>query len=349
MTFLPTYHPSCFSAFRRVMMIWEATHNVRCGSPTVTPGPTPPPSPTASVVTEIYAPEPDRASDKEVVFELDEAPVFHPCIGFSGPVDPPATQSWTAAIRGWVARRGLGLVTAYVDSHLSNIRFWANQAHFFSSPEVASEPTGVLPRDYLVDRDASGQGVVPFEEGGQGYTPLSVHATRPRRRALWVRRLEMYLGGELGCVGRFLRGQWKPTRPAFGDDVALNLLLVHFRHGAKCLGGGTVQTLGDEEVNKAQTYVVIELADGSRHVVFLDLFFTLASYAFLRERSAVLVSSLKTRALEWCKKVGLSKVHTWIAVSNAVHLAWQISPRERYAAEAISLRGESRLFWWSGR
>jgi len=87
---------------------------------------------------------------------------------------------------------------------------------------------------------------------------------------------------------------------------------------------------------RTEAYFVLELADGSREVVFPELFFALASYAFLRERDALLVGSLRLRALDWCKKVGLSWADTWMAVSSAVPLAWRVSPRELQALAAFS-------------
>jgi hypothetical protein len=195
---------------------------------------------------------------------------------------------------------------------------------------------------------ATGQGV----EGQDTFCPLSVTATRLRRRAVWVRRVEGWLGGDVGCLSKFLRGRWTPDLPTLSGNIELNSLLTYFRHGAKCLGGGTVHGESRDVVSGAssespQGYLVLELADGSRNVVFTDLFFRLASYAFLRKRDAVLVSSLKSRALEWCKKVGLSEGHTWVAVSSAIHLAWQLSPAEEYASAAV-WPGRTPRYWWSG-
>jgi len=188
-------------------------------------------------------------------------------------------------------------------------------------------------------------------EGGCGFVePLSLAYSRPRRRSSWVRRLEMWLGGDLGCVGKFIRGRWSPDLPSGERNDAVNSLLTHFRHGAKCLGGGTVrgeEKRADEVIEVAVGYLHLELADGSREVVFSDLFFSLASYAFLRKRDALLVGALRARALEWCRKVGLSKSHTWMAVSSAIHLAWQVSPVEAHASEAISA-GRTTRYWWAG-
>jgi hypothetical protein len=167
-----------------------------------------------------------------------------------------------------------------------------------------------------------------------------------------VRRFEGWLGGDVGCLSKFLRGRWTPDLPTLSGSIELNSLLTYFRHGAKCLGGGTVHGEVKDLVNGSsseapQGYLVLELADGSRNVVFTDLFFRLASYAFLRKRDAVLVSSLKSRALEWCKKVGLSEGHTWVAVSSVIHLAWQLSPAEDYASAAV-WPGRTSRYWWSG-
>jgi hypothetical protein len=168
-------------------------------------------------------------------------------------------------------------------------------------------------------------------------------ASRLRRRTRWVRSLECSLGGEIGCVGKLVRGRWRPDLASPERNHAVNLLLSHFDNGARLLGGGVrssvrpvrVEGTDGEEV-RTEAYFVLELADGSREVVFPELLFALASYAFLRERDALLVGSLRLRALDWCKKVGLSWADTWMAVSSAVHLAWRVSPRERQALAAFA-------------
>jgi len=232
---------------------------------------------------------------------------------------------------------GLGCYSAFTA--------WRGFAH---TPLGYSSPRDVLAGDHV---DRFGQTIGTNYEGGVGFVrPLSLAYSRPRRRATWVRRAEMVLGCEIGGIGKLLRGRWRPDLPSQERNVALNSLLTHFRHGAKCLGGGTVR--GEEKregevVETAVSYFCLELADGSREVVFTDLFFSLTSYAFLRKRDALLVGALRARASEWCRKVGLSKPHTWIAVSSAIHLAWQVSPAEVHASAALA-PGRTSRYWWAG-
>jgi hypothetical protein len=123
--------------------------------------------------------------------------------------------------------------------------------------------------------------------------------------------------------------------------LGANLILTHFDEGAKILGGGSVPGKDNDRV----VYYVVELADGSREVVAPELFSSLAAYAFLRERSATLVSALRLRALEWCKGAGLDKSVTWALVPSAFRFAWQVGVVEGRTRDALAC-GPSPPLWW---
>jgi len=150
-----------------------------------------------------------------------------------------------------------------------------------------------------------------------------------------------------GVVGQLVRGRWTPDLPSPEFALGTNLTLAHLESGVKILGGGSVltQPRGGGEPGR-EVYLVTELADGSREVVFPELVAVLSSYAFLRERSAVLVSALRLRAVEWTKKVGLPRSAAWMALSGAFRFAWEVSPAERRLREELS-GGPSRPLWWS--
>jgi hypothetical protein len=192
--------------------------------------------------------------------------------------------------------------------------------------------------------EGDGLGQPALEEGEAEFreVPVSAHlCARPRRRAVWVRRLERVLGVAPGCVGRFVRGRWTPDLPAPEFTLAANLTLSHLEDGAKILGGGSV-SCGE---NGRVVYYVLELSDGSRELVAPELFSSLATYAFLRERSAVLVSALRLRALEWCRQQGLSKTHTWAFVPSAFRYAWQVGVTEERIRDTLA-GGPSPPLWW---
>lgn len=213
--------------------------------------------------------------------------------------------------------------------------------------EVGSAAAAPL-RDQV---DGSGQPVdSAFGRGVDEFAHLrlgAVYCARPRRRALWVRRLECVLGGPRGCVGDFVRGRWTPDLTSPGVSVGANVVLSHMRDGVKIQGGGSVRTsAGADGVVTREAYIIVELRDGSREVVFPELLSKLASYCILRERSAVLVSALRLRALEWCKARGLTASDSWCALPGALRFAWEVSPAERRLREGLS-GGPSPPLWWS--
>lgn len=166
-------------------------------------------------------------------------------------------------------------------------------------------------------------------------TPVSsIHCSRLRRRAVWVRRLECFLGGAPGGVGLFVRGRWTPDLPSPDLSAESNLALMHFRDGAKILGGGSVRSHEGRPVS----YLVVLLADGSQELFVPELVGKLSTYALLRERDETLVSALRLRALEWCKGAGLSGPVTYWAVLCALRCSWEPSPQELRLSEWMAPR-----------
>jgi hypothetical protein len=159
--------------------------------------------------------------------------------------------------------------------------------------------------------------------------------------------MEAALGLELGCVGKFLSGRWTPDLITHEGNATAASILERFPYGARILGGGSVRAeSGAPQTPGVVGYLVLELPDGSREVVFPELHNRLATYALFRKRDALLVPALTVRARDWCKMVGLSESDTWVAVSSAIHLVWQVSPRELYASEGL-FQGRTSRYWWS--
>jgi len=232
-----------------------------------------------------------------------------------------------------VVLRGFGLVLVFAMSP-----FWVLFALLWparlsgsgvSYPPRASEFDGELLEGGLFEVNVPG-------EVGVRRTPVSghLHAPRLRSRAVWVRRFEAILGEAPGVVGAFVRGRWVPDLPDHERSTAANFILTGQENGAKILGGGSVQTLVEGR-GGIEIYYHVELADGSREVVFPELLSKLSSYALLRQRNADLLSALRLRALEWCRGHGLSGPAAYMAVVSAIKLAWHVSPSERRLRESV--------------
>lgn len=198
--------------------------------------------------------------------------------------------------------------------------------------------------------DAQGQtrtSVVQEPEVLIGGLSTSLHLSgvnRLRRRSVWVNRLEAVLGSPPGAVGRILRGRWNPDLPLPGDSLAAQLVKVQYPEGVKLLGGGAVR--GADKEKDAVVYYILEHPDGSTELVAPELMSHLASYSFLRERSADLVSALRLRALEWCKGQGLSKDATWALLPGSFRSGWEVSEREQRVRQSLG-DGQVSPLWWS--
>lgn len=156
-------------------------------------------------------------------------------------------------------------------------------------------------------------------------------AVRLRPRARFVRLLEMLLGEAPVTVGQLWRGRWTPDLPSSSLSHGANLILSLREEGVRILGGGSVQT----DKPKDGVYVVCELADGSVEVLFPELVGRLAAYAIFRDRDATLLSALRLRALELCKKADLDGPTTHSAVLSALRFVWRPSPHESRTLECV--------------
>lgn len=228
--------------------------------------------------------------------------------------------------------------------------FWVAFALLWPASRAVAREVPNVPEGIETDGNAqplaSGDGDVGTAEFRS--VPLTAHmCARPRRRAVWVRRLELILGPAAGPVGALVRGRWRPDLPSSMFSTGANLVLEYAKDGVKIRGGGSVlvRPRGDDEPSR-EAYLVIEFSDGSREVVFPRLVAKLAAYAFLRERNAVLVSALRTRALEWFKGFGVASDIAFVALPGCFRLAWEVSPSELRAREALS-GGPSPTLWWT--
>jgi len=179
--------------------------------------------------------------------------------------------------------------------------------------------------------------------------PVTAHlCARPRRRAVWVRKMEEVLGPVPVTVGDLIRGRWLPDLPSAEFSAGLNLVLAQRADGVRIRGGGSVEgKLKDDDSGRCEKvpYFVCELRDGSLETVFPDLLASLSSYAFLRKREATLFLALRSRAVEWAKRAGLDQPSTLVAVSFTTKWAWSISDAEFRAR--TEMEEEPHAPWWA--
>jgi len=148
-----------------------------------------------------------------------------------------------------------------------------------------------------------------------------------------VRALELVVGEMPVTVGQLLRGRWAPDLPSSSLSHGANFVLSSLNDGVRILGGGFVHT----EKSLDGVYTVCELRDGTVEVVFPELLGRLSAYAIFRDRDATLLSSLRLRALDWCKKAGLDGPTTHSAVLAALRFVWRPSPHELRALGCVGM------------
>lgn len=158
-------------------------------------------------------------------------------------------------------------------------------------------------------------------------------ATRLRPRARWVRALEATLGGRRGLVAEFVRGRWTPDLPSPLSASILAYARGSIPNGVKVLGGG-LQELSGEQKRDPEVYLVID--DGySVEVVFPELLAKLRQYALYRQRDEQLLGSLRSRAGEWCRAVGLPNHVADLAIASATSYAMIPSTHEELAISRV--------------
>jgi hypothetical protein len=162
-----------------------------------------------------------------------------------------------------------------------------------------------------------------------GLTP-----SRVRKRAVWVRRLEDYLGSRGGAIGRLVRGRWEPDLPSTRRSFVANALLGLSEDGLKLLGGGAL--LGKDA--RPLVYVVAETPDG-REVLFPELLGRLARFSAFRCRDSTLWAGLRSRASEWCKDKGLQETVAALVLPTHVARAFLVSATERLATSLVENHG----------
>jgi hypothetical protein len=109
--------------------------------------------------------------------------------------------------------------------------------------------------------------------------------------------------------------------------------------GARLLGGGVVQT----ESGNREVFVRLSLRDGSEEIL-PALVAKLSNLCMFRTRDAALVSTLRLRALEWCKAQGLGHEAS-LLVPGSVALAVRVSSPERNATAAMDMDGPKSSWW----
>lgn len=242
----------------------------------------------------------------------------------------------------WTTWYPVGLCIWLIDGVLQSL---------FPKWGVAGTTLRETPLTSLVDNSGQVVNETPHEGVGAGpnrHAQLSSFLVkgRLRSRARWVRRLEYVLGGAPGVVSRVVRGRWTPDLPSASRSGGLNIVLAHVKGGVRILGGGSVAQ-GKGEDKSEFVYWIVETSDGRQELVFPALLSKLASYALARERDALLVSALRARAQDWCKKNSFSEELTWLALPSALRLAWDVSPGESALVDSLRASGPGPSLWWA--
>lgn len=169
---------------------------------------------------------------------------------------------------------------------------------------------------------------------------MSLHAlarARLRRRSRWVCALQALLGGEIGAVSAYVSGRWLPDLP--GDDASpvVNLLASWTEDGVEILGGGSLSAEGENM--EVVPYLHVRRVDGSEFTVFPTLLAALANRAVFRTDSSALLASLKLKALEWRRSVGLPHHRLVFGLADTLALAMLPSSWSNRAKAVLAENG----------
>lgn len=176
---------------------------------------------------------------------------------------------------------------------------------------------------------------------------------RLRRRARWV--LQMNPDKNSLSLGRLLKGWWTPDLTSEFADGSSARLVAAYGDVVKFLGGGIVKkSLGVNEKGEErfeELVFVNAVHEGTVFQLYPELLARLGSYATYRKRSSVLVTALRSRALEWCKKMKFTMEETLETVAPSVALAYFPSKQEQ-AGQALfkgltSGRVADADGWWN--
>nr|UYZ32450.1 hypothetical protein [Alternaria dianthicola umbra-like virus 1] len=280
-------------------------------------------------------------------------------------------------LKSHVVRRCLGVLPGDADPHGPN-------DGPLSFVEEAYKPThmrvGFFPRrDQPVARETQ-EIVVPGSNLGEGvkqqwFTPaISARASldklvevkrrplvrkageapagaRLRRRAAWV--LALNPDKSSYALGQLLKGRWTPD---LSREFAhpMQGLFVAARGGAiKFLGGGTVTKQSPDGGVTLLPYVNA-CHSGVMFRLYPELLAKLATYATFRRREAVLVTALRTRAMEWLKQNSFSNEEAADTLGPTVALSYLPTAQEVVGQKILSVAGDKGSLpeaegWWSAK
>jgi len=135
-----------------------------------------------------------------------------------------------------------------------------------------------------------------------------------------------------------MRGRWTPDLPVVELPDSVNFVLAHLEGQVKVLGEGIADTNRSEDDGKvARSFLVLEFADGSVELVFPELVGKLVAFSSFRGRDPTLLSSLRLRALDWCKTFGLSGPTTVMALQGGIRCAWGVSCKEASLLKSLGI------------
>lgn len=174
----------------------------------------------------------------------------------------------------------------------------------------------------------------PWLERLEGVPFVSPHLpglSRVRRRAVWVHRLQDFLGGRVGFVAELTKGRWRQDLLLGGAEPRVAWLRSWLSEGVVVVGGGHIRT---KLLSPPLVYLVANGPHGDQRVVFPSLVGRLLAYAWMRPRTDELLVAVRSRARDWCDTEGLPAELWPDAVSGAV-LSVLAEQRSEIEAETV--------------
>jgi hypothetical protein len=158
---------------------------------------------------------------------------------------------------------------------------------------------------------------------------------RLRQRARWA--LSLNPDKQDRWLGPLLKGRWTPDLSKEYAPAASRLFVAARGGSVKFLGGGTLKkTIGEGPERRTLELAYVNAVSGDTcYRLYPELLARLASYATFRKRSSVLVTALRTRALEWAKKQGFTAEETAEMLPPTVALAYLPSAQEIAGQEIL--------------
>jgi len=230
-------------------------------------------------------------------------------------------------------------------------------AALITSLAVAKQASKVSPPIQGADVDGHRREELVFGDGPDTLVE-SLGRDRLRRRGRATNAFSESLGLDSGRLGAFLAGRWTPDLPGPDAHPVRRWVSAVLLDGAVVRGCHMAEIPPGEDGTPREGQVVLTLQFSQTVVnVYPALLAKLQVMACFRPRDAALVASLKLRALEWVKSVGVEWYSAALAVPATVALASRVGAQE-HACRGLFKLGAGASWnpyvpsgsdWWSAK